>query len=479
MFQTLSQTSYFVKSVERECDEFLVLHSLCTKNGSVINRDMKNQVVGKIGNYMATPDVHIKYCLYARKSTEQDEKQALSIDSQIKEMTAIAEREKLNVVAIKRESHSAKDSGQRPVFKEILDDLRSEKYNGLLTWAPDRLSRNAGDLGSLVDLMDQRKLIHIQTYGQTFKNSPNEKFLLMILCSQAKLENDNKSINVKRGLRARVESGLWPCRPPTGYFKEKRTDKKCESILDPERAPVIKQIFEKIAYDGWSGRKIHNWLRYDINFKTEFNMFLSLGNIYRILENHFYYGRFEFPKGSNNWYNGSHAPIISKELYDLVQAQIKNQTLTPKSSQKEFAFTKIMACGSCGSGITADEKFKKQQNGNVHRYVYYGCTKTKNANCKNPYINEDDLITQLQGLLDSIDLNTVSMREKITNEVRRFKKFEQMLLGSKTPVAVKDIDVRNYAKFILQEGSMDEKREFLRCLKSGVVLSDKKVLLRP
>lgn len=477
-FQTLSQTRYFVKSAERVCDEFIVLHRLCTKNGSVINRGMENQAVGKIGNYMATPDVHIKYCLYARKSTEQDEKQALSIDSQIKEMTAIAEREKLNVVEIKRESHSAKDSGQRPVFKEILDDLRSEKYNGLLTWAPDRLSRNAGDLGSLVDLMDQRKLIHIQTYGQTFKNSPNEKFLLMILCSQAKLENDNKSINVKRGLRARVESGLWPCRPPTGYFKEKRTDKKCESYLDPDRAPVIKQIFEKIAYDGWSGRKVHNWLRYDINFKTEFNMFLSLGNIYRILENHFYYGRFEFPKGSNNWYNGSHTPIITKELYDLVQAQIKSQTLTPKSSQKEFAFTKIMTCGSCGSGITADEKFKKQQNGNVHRYVYYGCTKTKDANCKNPYINEDDLIAQLQDLLDGIDLNTVSMREKITNEVRRFKKFEQMLLGSKTPVAVKDIDVRNYAKFILQEGSMDEKREFLRCLKSEIQLNKKEILLK-
>jgi DNA invertase Pin-like site-specific DNA recombinase len=56
--------------------------------------------------------------------------------------------------------------------------------------------------------MDEKKLINIQTFGQTFSNSPNENFLLMILCSQAKLENDNKSINVKRGLRARVEMGL-------------------------------------------------------------------------------------------------------------------------------------------------------------------------------------------------------------------------------------------------------------------------------
>ena len=439
---------------------------------------METQVVGRIGNYVLAPDVRIKYCLYARKSTEQDEKQALSIDSQIKEMLAIAEREKLNVVEVKRESHSAKDSGQRPVFKEILEDLRAEKFNGLLTWAPDRLSRNAGDLGSLVDLMDQKKLIHIQTYGQTFKNSPNEKFLLMILCSQAKLENDNKSINVKRGLRARVESGLWPCRPPTGYTKFKRIDQKCESVIDPERAPVIKQMFEKIGYNGWSGRKVHLWLQNEVKFKTETNMPLSLGNLYRILENHFYYGRFEFPKGSNNWYNGSHVPIISKELYDIVQGQIKSQTLEPRSAQKEFAFTKIMTCGLCASGITADEKFKKQKNGNVHRYVYYKCTRIKDTDCPCGFINEDDLVEQLQGLIDDIEMQTVPMREKITAEVQRFKKFEQMLLGSKTPVAVKDIDIRNYAKFILIEGTVDEKREFMRCLKSEIVLNKKKISLK-
>src|ERR1035437_10215416 len=90
----------------------------------------------------------VKYCLYARKSTESDEKQALSIDSQVKEMLQIADRDKLDIIDIRRESHSAKDSGHRPVFKEILADIERGRYTGILTWAPDRLSRNAGDLGS-------------------------------------------------------------------------------------------------------------------------------------------------------------------------------------------------------------------------------------------------------------------------------------------------------------------------------------------
>ncbi|TAK08455.1 recombinase family protein, partial [bacterium] len=268
-------------------------------------------------------EAKIRYVLYARKSTESEERQILSIDSQVKEMLQIAERERLEIVDIRRESHSAKDSGQRPVFAEILGDIRSGRYTGILTWAPDRLSRNAGDLGSLVDLMDQKLLHEIRTFGQHFTNSPNEKFLLMILCSQAKLENDNKSVNVKRGLRTRVEMGLWPGHAPTGYLNEKRIDRKCQVLVDPDRAPIIKQIFEKVAYEQWSGRKIYHWLRFDLNFRTAANHHLSLSNIYLILQNHFYYGAMEYPKGSGNFYTGKHAPLISRELFEKVREQLK------------------------------------------------------------------------------------------------------------------------------------------------------------
>lgn len=100
-------------------------------------------------------------------------------------MLEIATRDNINVIEIRRESHSAKNTGQRPVFNELLTDIRSGKFNGILTWAADRLSRNAGDLGALVDLMDQGLLKEIRAHGQTFTNNPNEKFLLMILGNQA------------------------------------------------------------------------------------------------------------------------------------------------------------------------------------------------------------------------------------------------------------------------------------------------------
>ena len=437
---------------------------------------MNTQTNAQIGSPGQAPIEKVKYCLYARKSTEQDERQALSIDSQVKEMLAIAERDGLEVIDIRREAHSAKDSGQRPVFKEILEDVRRDRFNGILTWAPDRLSRNAGDLGSVVDLMDQKHLVEIRTYGQQFKNSPNEKFLLMILCSQAKLENDNKSINVKRGLRTRVEMGLWPAPAPTGYLKEKRLDRKCETLIDPDRAPIIKQMFEKVAYEKWSGRKVYHWLKFELNFRTAAgHKNLALGNIYIILQNTFYYGVFEYPKDSGNWYTGKHEPIITKELFDMVQAQVKSQFI--RSETKEFAFTKLMECGLCGSGITADEKFKKQKNGNTHRHVYYGCTRSRDKDCKCGYINEEDLIKQFEELIDDIDLDEIGTREKVKAEVERFKRFQRVALGNKEKIQVGDIDIRNYAKFVLRDGTNIEKRELLGNIKNKIKLNNKRIVL--
>ena len=165
-------------------------------------------IAEKFGEQKQAVPTIIRYCLYARKSTEEDKKQALSIESQIKEMLALAQRDGIDIADIRQESHSAKTSGERPVFKALIEDIRKGMFTGILAWMPDRLSRNAGDLGALVDLMDEKLLIEVRTYGQKFTNTPSEKFLLMIMGSQAKLENDNKSLNVKRGLRTRVESGL-------------------------------------------------------------------------------------------------------------------------------------------------------------------------------------------------------------------------------------------------------------------------------
>lgn len=418
----------------------------------------------------------IKYCLYARKSTESEERQVLSIDSQIKEMLQLAERDNLDVVTLKRESHSAKETGCRPIFNEIVEELVGGKFDGILTWAPDRISRNARDLGKIVDLMDQGKLKEIRTFGQTFSNNPNEKFLLMILGSQAKLENDNRGINVKRGLRSRVESGYWPNMAPLGYLNQNRMDQKGKLLMDPQRAPVIKKIFEKVAFEHFSGRKIYNWLRHELNFYTRGNKPITLSGIYRILDNTFYYGEFEYPKSSGNIYKGIHEPIVDKELFDKAQAQLKRDQIVRES--KEFAFTKLFVCGKCGSGISAEEKWKQLKSGGSNRYIYYSCSRARDRNCKNKYIREEELITELLKIIDDVSINELGMHKTMQDEVDRFNKFQKAVFGIKDKIEpTEETNIKKYAKYVLKEGSTSEKRLLLANLRSRIRYEDKKLSL--
>lgn len=416
----------------------------------------------------------MKFCLYARKSTEQEDKQVLSIDSQIKEMEKMALADNLEIVCMKKESHSAKEAGQRPIFNEIIEELKQGKYNGILTWAPDRIARNAGDLGRIVDLMDQKKLVEIRTYGQKFANTPNDKFMLMILGSQAKLENDNKVINVKRGLKMRASMGLRPTMAPTGYLHSNNKDERCHVLVDPKRAPTIKEIFEKVAYENYSGRMIHKWL-IEIGFNTKNNKPLNLGNIYRILRMTFYYGVFEYPEGSNEWYTGKHIPIITKELFDAVQDKIKVEK--KRAYGREFAFTRILHCAYCGSGITAEEKIKELQDGSFNAHVYYRCTKIKNGDCANESVKESLLIDEMMPIIEKMNLDKSELKQKLQEEVSRYSHFQTGVLGEslKQSSKHKDINIKKFAKHMLMHGTMVQKREILSCIKTRILLRDKRL----
>ena len=404
----------------------------------------------------------VEYCLYARKSTEDDERQAMSIDSQIKEMGQLAEKEGLLIKEIRLEKHSAKLSGQRPVFNTLIDDLRDGTFTGILTWAPDRLSRNAGDLGMLVDLMDQGKLQQIKTFSQSFSNNPNEKFLLMILCSQAKLENDQKGINVKRGIRAKCEMGWRPGVAPLGYMNRAFGGIK-DIILDPERAPLIKEMFERVAYRYQSGRKVKEWMD-NQGFTTRTGKKIHVSLIYLMLRNSFYYGYYQY---SGEWYKGSHEPIITKEIFDEAQKQLSEGYVPKVRGKTEFPYKGLFTCYVCGTSICGEEKYRKKTNGLSNHHIYYHCTRSRNPYCREPFITERDLIKQIK-------LNIQEMPEEML--IKTIPLGLQSILGQLEPI-VKEIssyvnpydydDVVRFKEFVLYASSkapIATRRELLQYL---------------
>jgi hypothetical protein len=190
-------------------------------------------------------------------------------------------------------------------------------------------------------MMDQGFIREIRTNGSRFTNSPSDKFMLMMLCSQAKLENDNKSINIKRGLKAKVEMDYRPNMSPLGYLHDKYSDKGTRRIhIDKVRAPIIRQAFEKVGDHAWTGRQIKRWFDENGRLTSRSGKNIALSSVYAILNNPFYTGRYEFPTKSGKWYRGRHDAIISEELFSRVK---ENLSLIPKgkNGSKEFSFTRL------------------------------------------------------------------------------------------------------------------------------------------
>ncbi len=345
-------------------------------------------------------------------------------------------------------------------------------YFPILTWAPDRLSRNAGDLGAIVDLMDEQKLLHIRTYSQTFTNSPNEKFLLMILCSQAKLENDNKSINVKRGIKTKCEMGWRPGVAPLGYIN-RSFGGVTDIIPDPERADVITEMFYKAA-KGWSGRRLKDWLA-EQGITTRNNKPVPLSSVLAMLINPFYYGEFQYPEGPGaRWYKGAHKALISKELFEQVQQT--RGVYKGKWGSKQFAFRGLLKCDRCGADITAQEKFKKLKNGEFNRHVYYNCTRRVDPNCKEKYINEIDLCVLLREFIEE-NYKKIDISDKLRAKVEKHYSVTKTLLDHyKVEVQLENPFIE-YSRYVLSNGTENEKTTFANGIGGKLLIKDGKLKL--
>ena len=348
----------------------------------------------------------MNYGGYQRKSTESEDRQVLSIDSQKDKVKEIADRLGIRVSEenLFSESKSAKITSNRPKFKEMVDKLESGKINGIISWHPDRLSRNAIDSAILIDLMDREKLVEIVTPAQTFKNTPMDKFMFMLSCTQAKMENDKKGVDVVRGLGKKASMGIFPAQPPFGYKNDKYAEKGNKKIeSDTERLPLIRKMIDLMLTGNYTPIQIREIANNEWGFRTPKGKKMGRSTIYRMFTNTFYYGMYEYPLKSGNWYKGIHETILTEEEYDKIQFLLGRKG-RPRSKSHIFNFTGMMKCGECGASITAETKIKKQQNGNIHTYIYYHCTKRINPNCSQGCIEEKILKKQIIDEIDSLEI---------------------------------------------------------------------------
>ena len=336
----------------------------------------------------------MKYFLYARKSTDEDDRQVLSIEAQITELREYAKKENLTIVNEYVESRTAKAPG-RPVFNELIEKIEQNEQTGILAWHPDRLARNSVDGGKIIYLVDTGKIGALKFPTFWFEATPQGKFMLNIAFGQSKYYIDNLSENIKRGIRQKLRRGELPSLAPVGYLNELRNH---TIVKDPERWEAVRQLF--LAYA--EGNKTLEYLQ-----KLSLSLALvsrrtgeaiAISKLQELLQNPFYYGLI---KHKGELYQGSHEPIISKQLFDKVQKVIEQRGKPRKAKDNiSFAFLGIFRCGECGRAVTAERKTKKSG----RTYRYYRCTK-KNTVCGQKYVEEKELVKQLNELFQKVALS--------------------------------------------------------------------------
>ena len=332
-----------------------------------------------------------KYFLYARKSTDVEDKQILSIEAQLTELQALAKREQLNVVEVFIEKRSAKSPG-RPVFGGMMARIQKGEAQGIICWKIDRLARNPVDGGQIQWLLQQGVIRHIQTHDRS--HFPNDNVLMMsVELGMANEYIRQLSANTARGLRQKARQGIYPGLAPFGYLNDPRTK---TIAVHRKNAKLVRDLYERYA----SGKVTLD----DLAIVLEKAGVLSRGNkrihisqISFILQNSFYYGHFRY---AGEMYEGTHEPIISKALYDKVSAILKSRGRNFGVKDAPSPYCGLLRCGGCGMGITAEVKEKHQKNGNIHHYTYYRCTrKNKAVKCKEASIRSELLDSQLSTLL--------------------------------------------------------------------------------
>ena len=378
----------------------------------------------------------LSYFLYARKSSEDSQRQVASIEDQVNALTTIVDRESLTLaLAPFKEERSAKDPG-RPIFNEVLNRIEKGEANALLCWDIDRLSRNPIDNGRLQWMLQKEVIKVIKTPSRSYY--PEDAGLLMSIEGGRATDFVMRlSKNVKRGLNSKALRGWRPSAGPIGYINL-GTEKGNKTIgIDPMRFDLVRKMWDLFLTGTYSVSSIRQiateeWGLVTLQRRKIGGKALSMSHMYTIFSDPFYYGYFPWidpETGEERMIKGNHPPMITEAEYWRAQALLgRKGKQQPKT--REFAFTGLMRCGECNGAITAEEKYQlicdckykfayenktecpkcempidKMEHSKYLHYTYYRCTKKLNRNCTQKTIRVENLEDQFKKELTKVTID--------------------------------------------------------------------------
>lgn len=353
----------------------------------------------------------LRYVLYARKSTTDESSQIRSIPDQVKYCNRYAELNELNVVATIRETGSAKVANKRELFKEILNEIEGKgKYDAILSYAPDRLSRNMLEGGLIINLLDEGRLKDLQFPTHHFSNDPSGKLTLGIMFSISKHFSDDLSRKVRRGVSGNFDDGKSSGTPKWGYDRDEQ-----EGFYRPnDWFEVVQKAWHMRANGNTNKAVLEYLLEKDYHRLTKITkknkhprkIYPTEKTVGVMFGDPFYYGLLEQTQQTvdlREIYN--FMPMINEETYNQVQAlaYTRKRDISPKKMVEFKPLARMVYCDVCKSDKWMSVG-KNKPGGSKHHVLSYEC---KNSECtrKPKSVRAKYIFDELYAIIDGLNLS--------------------------------------------------------------------------
>lgn len=412
----------------------------------------------------------VRYALYARKSTTSEDRQASSIEDQIDDCyERVINPNELNVVEIYKESFSAKVADLRDNFNKMIKKIEAGDIDGLISWHPDRLSRNMKEAGTIIDLVDRGLIRDLKFATFNFENTPAGKMLLGITFVMAKDYADSLSDSVNRGNRRAIEDGEFIGKFKHGYM----LDANRYFMPDPLNYAKVQHMFE-MALIGISQKDIRLWINeqgYKVQKrrgKKHVTHVWDKDDVSKLLRDPYYAGVLKWGK----------TPVDLTEAYDFkpmitVDEFLKINRIDSLDSAKVLAIHRprggdikadllrgMVYCGQCNKTLSSMLIPKRDKNtGKIKESRYYYKCETEGCPMFDKSARAAFVINTAQGFFEEYlfitESNYAKYLEQANIEARRKStELTSTIARSKLLIASKEESYEEAKKFVLKNPDM-------------------------
>ena len=408
----------------------------------------------------------LRYVIYARKSTDDSDKQTRSLGDQMSECMDYVEK---NNLLLGRPNHiqeaiSAKMSDKRPGFLTMLDAIRKGQYDGIIAWHPDRLARNMKEAGEIIDLLDRGIIKDLRFVSFNFENTPSGKMHLGITFVLSKQYSDQLSVNVSRGIRLSIQDGDYINRAKHGYFKDSaqrlRPDGRNHDLIKNAfqlrlKGKTFKQIAEYLVAEKYERaykdgtHKPYKWLPQMVQHVLRDPVYAGVvaygeGNIANLSDLY----DFVTAVSVEDFMEVNNLKGGSKELAKLARNYRKGDNV------KADLLRGMVYCNECeeprSAGIT-----RKKEKGGVTNYFYYRCD-TPGCKLHNTSTRAKVIVNFVNGFLAQKPFSSKAAYEHYATEMKQVeldrskerRVLLNQLLGREKALSKKQVGIKD---FILDE----------------------------